>query len=170
MLDEHNCAINHPLTALSFSFPLLLSIYLHIPQNIMRKILRLQAQYIHHLSYFQRVIIWLKYCANAIPQLCLYNHGSKWVAWWELYEKHSKHYITQHDDVIEWKHFPRYRPFVRGIHRSPVNSPHKGQWRGALIFSLIYTWINGWVNNGEAGDLRHHRAHYDVIVIIPLVL
>ena len=42
-----------------------------------------------------------------------------------------------HDDVIKWKHFPRYWPFVRGIHRSPVNSPHKGQWRGALIFSLI---------------------------------
>ena len=35
--------------------------------------------------------------------------------------------LTQHDDVIKWKHFPRYWPFVRGIHRSPVNSPHKGQ-------------------------------------------
>ena len=43
-----------------------------------------------------------------------------------------------HDDVIKWKHFPRYWPFVRGIHRSPVNSPNKGQWRGALMFSLIY--------------------------------
>ena len=55
--------------------------------------------------------------------------------------------------------------FVRGIPRSPVNSHHKGQWRGALIFSLICAWINGWVNNGEAGDLRPHRAHYDVIVM-----
>ena len=63
-----------------------------------------------------------------------------------------------HDDVIKWKHFPRYWPFVRGIHRSPVNSPHKGQWRGALIFSLICIWINGWVNNREAGDLRRYRA------------
>ena len=35
------------------------------------------------------------------------------------------------DDVIKWKHFPRYWPFVRGIHRSPVESPHKGQWLGA---------------------------------------
>ena len=42
---------------------------------------------------------------------------------------------------------------------------HKGQWRGALMLSLICTWINGWVNNGEAGDLRRHRAHYDVIVM-----
>ena len=70
-----------------------------------------------------------------------------------------------HDDVIKLKHFPRYWPFVRGIHRSPVNSPHKGQWRGALMFSLICTRINRWVNNGEAGDLRRHRAHYDVTVM-----
>ena len=42
--------------------------------------------------------------------------------------------IFHHDDVIKWKHFPRYWPFLRGIHRSPVNSPQKGQWRGALIF------------------------------------
>ena len=47
----------------------------------------------------------------------------------------------------------------------PVNSPHKGQWRGALMFSLVYAWINDWVNNGEAGDLRRYPAHYDVTVI-----
>ena len=70
-----------------------------------------------------------------------------------------------HDDVIKWKHFPHYWPFVRGIHRSPVNSPHKDQWRGALVFSLICTRINGWVNNGEAGDLRRKRAHYDVTLV-----
>ena len=70
-----------------------------------------------------------------------------------------------------WRHqmetFLRYWPFVRGNHRSPVNSPHKGQWRGALIFSLICVWINGWVNNREAGDLRRYRAHYDVSVMVP---
>ena len=70
-----------------------------------------------------------------------------------------------HDDVIKWKHFLRYWPFVRGIHRSPVNFPHKGQWRGALLFSLICTWINGWINSREAGDLGRHRAHYYVIVM-----
>ena len=70
-----------------------------------------------------------------------------------------------HDDVIKWKHYPRYWPVVRGIHRSQVNSPHKGQWRGALIFTLICARINGLVNNREAGDLRRHRAHYDVIVM-----
>ena len=45
--------------------------------------------------------------------------------------------MSDHDDVIKWKHFPRYSPFVRGIHRSPVNSPHKSQWRGVLMFSYI---------------------------------
>ena len=69
------------------------------------------------------------------------------------------------DDVIKWKHFPRYWPFVRGIHRWPVDLPHKGQWRGALMFSLICAWINGWVNNHETGDLRRHCTHYDVIVM-----
>ena len=70
------------------------------------------------------------------------------------------------DDVIKWKHFPRYWPFVRGIHRYPVNSPHKGQCRGALMFSLICVWINGWVNNREAGDLRRYYTHYDVTVMV----
>ena len=74
--------------------------------------------------------------------------------------------VIYHDDVIKWKHFPRNWPFVRGIHRSPVNSPHKGQWRRALMFSLISVWINGWVNNREAGDLRCYRPHYDVTVMI----
>ena len=74
-----------------------------------------------------------------------------------------------HDDVIKWKHFPRNWPFVREIHRSPVNFPHKGQWRGALMFSLIYAWINDWVNNREAGDLSRRHGHYDVIVMPNLI-
>ena len=77
----------------------------------------------------------------------------------------SRPLATEHDDVIEWKHFPRYWPSVRGVHRSPVTSPHKGQWRGALIFHSIYAWINGCVNSRAAGNLRRHRAHYDVIVM-----
>ena len=78
---------------------------------------------------------------------------------------HYTPFHANHDDVIRWKHFPRYWPFVRGIHRSPVNSPHKGQWRGALMFSVICVWINAWVNNHEAGGLRCHRGHCDVTVM-----
>ena len=70
-----------------------------------------------------------------------------------------------HDDIIKWTHFPRYWPYVRGIHRSPVNSPHKGQWRGALMFSFICAWINCWINNRNTGDLRSRPAHYDVIIM-----
>ena len=68
-----------------------------------------------------------------------------------------------------WRHqmeaFSALLAIVRGSHRSPVISPHKGQWRGSLMFSLICVWINGWVNNGDAGDLRRHRSHYDVTVM-----
>ena len=54
-----------------------------------------------------------------------------------------------------------------GIHRSPVNSEHKGHWRGALmfLFSLICACTNSWANNGDASDFLRHRAHYDVIVM-----
>ena len=111
-------------------------------------------------------------------------HSSKWWAHFACCIKHDNVYylyldqfyyrrylvwnsktgsVTKHDDVIKWKHFPRNWPFVREIHRSPVNFPHKGQWRGALMFSLIYAWINDWVNNREAGDLRRQHGHYDVI-------
>ena len=58
------------------------------------------------------------------------------------------HQPMLHDDIIKWKHIPRYWPLVRGIHQSPANSPHKGQWREALMFPL---W--------------RHRAHYDVTIM-----
>ena len=70
-----------------------------------------------------------------------------------------------HDDVIKWKHFPCYWPFVREIHRSPVDSPHKGQWRWALMFSLVYALTSPWANTRDVGDSRRHRAHYDATVM-----
>ena len=60
-------------------------------------------------------------------------------------------FASYHDDVIKWKHFPRYWSFVRGVHWSPVNSPHRGQWRGALVFSLVSAWVSDWVDGREAG-------------------
>ena len=96
--------------------------------------------------------------------------------------------FNAHNGVIKWKYFPRYWPFMRGIHRSPLDSPfvrgihrspldspfvrgihrlpldspHKGQWCRALMFSLICAWRNSWVNNQDTGDLGCHRPHYDV--------
>ena len=57
--------------------------------------------------------------------------------------------LIHHEDIIKWKHFPCNRTFMWGIHRLLVNTPHKSQWPGALMFSLLCTWINGWVNNYE---------------------
>ena len=96
---------------------------------------------------------WLRWC------------GAETVRWSGAETVATVRIRSNHDDVIKWKHLPRYWPFVREVHRSPANSPHKGQWRGALMFSLICVWLNGWVNNGEAGDLRRYRAHYDVTVM-----
>ena len=104
----------------------------------------------------------------------IYPYSSRLCQWlkWSIHREYvyrgfSFIYATNvvQNDVIKWKHFPLYWPFVRGLRRSPVNSPHKGQWCGALMFSLICAWINDWVNNREAGDLRRHRALYDVIVM-----
>ena len=104
-----------------------------------------------------------KFCDAPGP---LFNKTPSYWYRYSYYKPETAVGASIHDDVIKWKHFPRYWPFVRGFHRSPLNSPHKGQWRGALMFSLICVWINGWVNNGEAGDLRHYRAHYDVTVML----
>ena len=90
-----------------------------------------------------------------------------WLLWWQ--EWRDLCLDISHDDVIIRKHFPRYWPFVWGIHRSPVNAPHKGQWCEALMFSLVCARINGWVNNRKAGDLRRHCAHYDVTIMLCIV-
>ena len=67
------------------------------------------------------------FCASALSIECYWQKFS--IAW-----KFINCSCINHDDVIKWKHFPRNWPFARGIHRSSVNSPHKDQWRGALIF------------------------------------
>ena len=63
-----------------------------------------------------------------------------------------------HDDVIKWKHFPRYWPVLWGIHRSVVNSSHKYQEHGALMIYLIRVYTNDWVNNRDLrpGSLWRH--------------
>ena len=79
----------------------------------------------------------------------LWPFGSLWSRWW-------RHQMETFSALLA---------LCAGNSSVPVKSPHKGQWRGALMFSLICVWINGWVNNREAGDLRRHLGHYDVIVM-----
>ena len=58
--------------------------------------------------------------------------------------------------IIKWKHFRRYW--------SPVNSRTNASDAELWCFLWTPLWINGWVNNREAGNLRRHRARYDVTV------
>ena len=90
--------------------------------------------------------------------LCIWTQNVfKWVP--PIYARGPFHLATVllgcnwacRDDVIKWKHFPRHWPFVRRIQRSPVNPPHKGQWRGALVLSLFCAWTNGLANNRDLG-------------------
>ena len=82
-----------------------------------------------------------------ILYLCRMNRWRMYRHQCNFYSSHStlwqKISMVQfvHYDVIKWKHFPRYWPFVRGIHRPLVSSPHKGQWCRALMFPLICAWI-----------------------------
>ena len=90
----------------------------------------------------------------------------------------SSHCNTSVPIVTWWRNqmetFSALLALCAGNSKVPVNSPHKGQWRGALMFSLICARINDWVNNREAGDLRRYRGHYDVTVmslrLVPAVL
>ena len=82
-------------------------------------------------------------------------------------------HVYAHDDVIKWKYFSRNWPFVRRIHRSPVNSPQKGQWRGALIVRPLCFDLR--LNKRLSKQswcwwLRRHRAHHDVIVMPKLFI
>ena len=79
-------------------------------------------------------------------QICIVMKFSLKFAVVEKYQQGGINTILPgHDDVIKWKHFPRYWPCVRGIHRSPVNSPHEGQWHGAFMFSVRNTSELTWL-------------------------
>ena len=106
------------------------------------------------------------YQFNSLSSALVASNG---ICWYYYLIPNRGVMTVSHDDVIKWKHFPRNWPFVRKIHRSPVNFPHKGQCRGSLMFSLIYVWINDWANNREAGDLRRQHGHYDVIVMWKMI-
>ena len=126
----------------------------------------LHVAFIKYLIYHWSMALFVHYTLYiASPFLGqIYTQSSH--AWELMFQKYGK---ISHDDVIKWTHFPRYWPFVRGIHRSPVNSPHKGQWRGGLMFSLICDWMINWVTNRD-GDLRRNQAHYDAIVMDKLYI
>ena len=135
-----------------------------------------------HSVYISEIRIFETNDAGSLYKVSLRDPGNAWYTVWEADPgpriRQSRIFtpnievgetIKNHDEVIKWKPFPRYWPFVWGIYWLPVTSPRKGQWCEALMFSLIYVWTNSWVNNRSVGDLRRHRDHYDVIVMMPLI-
>ena len=83
--------------------------------------------------------------------LWIYNDRSNWGVRIRCVQKISMDFIwpnnrdhsdsVYHDDVIKWKHFPRYWPFVRGIHRSVLRSFD-------AFFDLR---LNGWLSKQSWG-------------------
>ena len=61
--------------------------------------------------------------------------------------------LCRGDNVMAWIRFPYYCPFVRGIHRWPVDSPHKGtvMWTFDV---LLLVWISCLTDSEVASDLN----------------
>ena len=131
-----------------------------------------QASFLEKVFGSTQLMWWATQMPNNRPQKRTAKLGSGLLPPFHSFPNYSKLWkrvgylfnITSiHDDVIKWKHFSCYWPFVWRIHRTPVICSHKGQWHRALIFSL--SCANGCANNWDAGDLRCHHAHYDVTVM-----
>ena len=78
----------------------------------------------------QTVVALLSFCEEYPP--C----SHRWIlpskgTWIQSFDVFVLHY-----DVITWKLFPRYWPFVRGIYWSTVNSPLKGP----VMQNLMFLW------------------------------
>ena len=110
---------------------------------------------------------WLLYCHIEQTVECPVKWDAFALMWRHLNATGTRSNESQQN--AWWRHqmetFFALLALCAGNSPVPVNSPHKGQWRGALMFSLICSWINDWVNNREAGDLRRHRGYYDVSVM-----
>ena len=103
----------------------------------------------HLLLYFTRYVLQYIPMCQFYGLYCLHEMSRN---------DYRQAYKMRMNDVIKWKKIPRYWPFVRGKHRSLVDSPHKDQWRGAF-----FVWVEQTIE--MPGDLRRHRTHYDVIVM-----
>ena len=57
--------------------------------------------------------------------------------WWRYDKETPSTVLPSHDDVIKWIHLPCYWPFVRGINRSPTDSPHKASAAELWCFFFI---------------------------------
>ena len=99
------------------------------------------------------------------------NHWKKRIRSWRHLRRHltKQYHFKKIVKTTWWRHqmeaFSALLAICAGNSPVPANSPHKGQWRGALMFSVICVWINGLVNNRKAVYLRRYRAHYDITLM-----
>ena len=116
------------------------------------------------LSRLYLACYWLDPCKHSVNFKLKLNHMASWkcvalLLTTQCVKKEVCGYC------IIWTDLGKFSHWIFHLLLWPVNSPHKGQWSGALMFPLICAWINVWGNNHESGDFRPHRAHYDVIVV-----
>ena len=114
---------------------------------------------------------------NHYPTQCSYDITFSCVSWcagntiWWMCAFKSKLGTQQNPwSRHQMETFSALLAICEGIHRSPMNSPYKGQWREDLMFSLICAWINERVNNRKTGVLRCHHVHYDVILMVIIIV
>ena len=103
-----------------------------------------------NLSQWQRSFHWKLIC-----------HWLKGVLLSDRWNTRSWSFV-RHDDVIKWKYFPSSCPFVGGIHRSSVNSPHKGQWHGAFTWCFLWSVNKRPSKPSRCRWFETHRAHCNV--------
>ena len=123
-----------------------------------------------YIAFSDRKVI----CAYNAMYMCVYiwyslknkETATCWTRLWTaIWRKSEDGILMCYHDVIKWKHFARYWPFVRGIQR------HRWIPRTKITDAELwcFLWSDDWVNNGAAGDLRRYRAHFDVSVMVIIV-
>ena len=99
----------------------------------------------------------------------IYTTKTLYGSWLAFFYQILLSHATRSRNMIWWRHqmeiFSALLAICEGNPSASGGFPSQSQWRGALMFSLICTWTNGWANNRVTGDLRRHRAHYDVHIM-----
>ena len=129
-----------------------------VPANMKENMKVLLAPYQRndYQKQYQHLVTYLSSCSEQ-------SSNMNWLKGSSKYFFYIKGNIDEGDSTW-WRH--QMETFFALLAVCAGTSPHKGQRRGALMFSLICAWINSWINNREAGDLRRHRAHYDATVMM----
>ena len=122
-----------------------------------------QGQLFVHQDHFSRFGSWTKYFKRPEKYTNTNLPHSLWSSAGYLWILNSQQQISPPWDNSWWRH--QMETFSALLTLCSGNSPVTGRLRGVSVCSLIFASTNGRVNKREAGDLRRHRAHYDVIVM-----